>query len=761
MEGRRPLRLGHDFETRTWTRVRPVPQLNSYHTPKPLRRKEMWFTAALSLAATYFFFAEYLPPFKSVHLWSDIAGFHYPLHLYAFHSLKQGQWPEWDPSMYCGIPFIGNVQAAFLYPVTWLMYVVSWNEPRFPFKVMEAFAFLHVWLGFLLCYVWLRGRAAKLPSALGGLVFACSGYMLYQLPHPGVFGAMAWMPLSFLGVDEAARLQQWRPLWKVSAASALAFLAGYPAAWIVTCAVIVFYAFGARPVWTVPRVCAALAASPLLFLAQLLPAMEARSQMVLEPKYGPGAYGWKDLLLSFCFPNWLDFNPGHPTTYEPGCMYLYLGLPALFGMVWAVWRRKWSPYVQPFLIAAAAFALANPPGWLIGLVNRTPVLNTTMQPFNFYAAVAPMAALITAISLHDFLRERRARKARPGWLAAAAMAALLIWPARQLLVWAQGGDFATRWQSAAETALALAIFAAGLWSASNRTGRWRVALTAGVLLLALVDYRVYGSGRWFNAAQGDVDDEQPLYGIGGLDDDAYRAIWASRHFRVVTAESQGPPPTDYRRWGLATPEGFDPFLSRQYVQVIERWVLFHTNRLFHTDLSRDDMLQALGVRFVVARKDSEPDVKLASDPRFRRLGREDVFAHAYEYLYATPPFRWEGPNSTATVQLLKWDPGRREFEVQAKQSGRLVLVEQFYPGWKAAVDGVPVQIQRADGAFQSVPVGPGGHRVVYEYESAGFRIGAAASLLSWLGVGLAALARAAGGRRTRNAWEPPRQSSGD
>jgi len=78
----------------------------------------LWTVAALSLVFTYLFFLDYLPPFKRVHVPYDLHGFHYPLADYAFQSLRNGQFPEWDPALYCGITFVGNVQAALFYPPT-------------------------------------------------------------------------------------------------------------------------------------------------------------------------------------------------------------------------------------------------------------------------------------------------------------------------------------------------------------------------------------------------------------------------------------------------------------------------------------------------------------------------------------------------------------------------------------------------------------------------------------------------------------------
>jgi hypothetical protein len=543
-------------------------------------RGERLRVALLTLVATYAFFYEYLPPFKTVHLWSDVAGYHYPLQSYAFQSLREGRIPLWDPSVYCGITFIGTVQAALFYPPTWLMYAAGWVLGELPFKALEAFTFLHVWLAFLLCYMWLRGRCAGLASALGAAVFACGGYMMCQVLHPGVLGAMTWMPLALWGVDEAAGRGDWRPLWKVSLASALSFLAGYPGAWIVSCVLVVTYALGSRRHWRAAAgAVAAILASACLFMVQLLPTLEARSYMVLEPKFVPGAYGLGALLRSFFSGNWFDFNPGHPTDFDPGCLYLYLGLPALFAIVWAIWRHQVRAYLQPVLGMAVALLLANPPRFLIHAVARVPALNYTMQPHNFYAAVAAMAALISAIGLNDFL-ERRTAGTIPAWVSFGSAAALAVWSFWRLWIWQGGGLFATGTRAAVQTAIALALFSLCLWCVRGASGRRRSVMAAILLFAAAADYQAFGSGRWFNAVKGDVDDEFIPDGIAGIDDTAYRAMRRNRQYRVVTSDSAVAEGAVYRVWGLTTTEGYDPFISVQYTRAIEHWVPFQANRTF-------------------------------------------------------------------------------------------------------------------------------------------------------------------------------------
>src|ERR1017187_8829762 len=117
-----------------------------------------------------------------------------------------------------------------------------------------------------------------------------------------------------MGRRLGCREEEWGFLVKDGAAWAYEFLAGYPAACIANRIITPAYALGRRTPWrAVTGVCVALLASVLLFLAQLLPAMEARAFMVLEQKYGSGAYGVGTLLRSYFVGNWFDFNPDHRT----------------------------------------------------------------------------------------------------------------------------------------------------------------------------------------------------------------------------------------------------------------------------------------------------------------------------------------------------------------------------------------------------------------------------------------------------------------
>ena len=257
-------------------------------------------------------------------------------------------------------------------------------------------------------------------------------------------------------------------------------------------------------------------------------------------------------------------------------------------------------------------------------------------------------------------------------------------------------------------------------------------MIAVLLLAALIDYKVYGTSRRFNTGNGDPDRVATAHGIDGMNDAAFRALEANRSYRIALDEDGSPYSTDLRKYGLATPQGFDPFLPAQYHDEIERWVKFRTNRLFYPDVANESMMQALGVRYVISHEGAASGARIEKDPNYRRIGPDDSYYRVYEYRHARAPYGWE--NGAGRVRPVEWAPERRVFEAHSDQGGRFYFVEQFYPGWSAAVDGRTVPIERWRDTFQSIPVAAGDHRVVFEYHERHLALGAMVSLAGLAGL---------------------------
>jgi hypothetical protein len=60
-------------------------------------------------------------------------------------------------------------------------------------------------------------------------------------------------------------------------------------------------------------------------------------------------------------------------------------------------------------------------------------------------------------------------------------------------------------------------------------------------------------------------------------------------------------------------------------------------------------------------------------------------------------------------------PNQATIQLTLEQPGYLVLMDAFYPGWRATVDGQVVEIERANYAFRALALEAGEHEVVFTY----------------------------------------------
>lgn len=703
----------------------------------------VWWTekrvvTLLSLAVTWLFFIEYLPPLRRFHFIWDIGGFHYPLLNYAFTSLRAGRFPEWDPAIYCGISFAGNIQAGLFYPPNWLLFAANWLRPTLTFMSVQILLVLHYWIAFLFTVFWLRDRGQRLVAAiLGGLSFAFSGFLLSESQHLGATCATAWFPLALWGIDQAARSRDWRPLWKVVLASAFCFLAGFPFIWVAFCTCVVVYALTLpQRRWLAPAGALALGVSVLISMVQILPAIEAASMKIRRQSFGGGGLPSIQNYFTLVLPNY--FNHGYRVPPGIDESYFYLGAAVLFAAGWWLRRGGLRAATPALMIVGAAHLIMWDPFDLVEtLLLHLPPLDQMTREWNFLVSLPVGSALLVGVAMDDFL-ERRAKAARPV-LTVLALLATTAWCLRQLVVWARGGDaFLSGWASLAETAIAVACFGICLFALRAETrGRWRSALVATLLLLVWTDLKVYGTSRRFSGQPDDLDQmsagDARLGGRDrmGMERSVYASMRLATGFRVV--ENENPTLAEIRHYHLASPQGSDPMLPSRYLQELDGAATFIADRIFRIDPANESLLQRLGVRYVITIRHSPYFRALVDKPRFRLLGSEDSFSAVFEFLDALPAYRW----TAGAVTCTRWTAERREFAVNSASGGDFVLIEQFYPGWRAFLDNRPLPIHSFSRAFQQVSVPAGAHRLRFEYRARGLRSGAVISALSALLVFLA------------------------
>jgi hypothetical protein len=435
-------------------------------------------------------------------------------------------------------------------------------------------------------------------SALGAGVFAFSGYLALQLQHLGQVAGYAWFPLGAWGVDQAIAGHNWRKLWKLVVASALIFLAGYPPLWFVFAIAMGTYVLCRNWKWT-PAVVAALLFSIVLAAVQFLPAWEARALKDAEQKYGSGV---SDLIffISYVIPNYFNFGLDAPVMTNYGKEYLYLGAPGIAGILFALRRRVWRQAI-PFaaLLAVSLIALTNPYELVWNVVKHSILISDLCRSWNFLAGIAFAVAPLAAIGLDDFLRDSTERSSRLlSWIAIALLGGWAIWELRTWLVHWPAAGVPYGWAGIVQLVIMLTIFVIGL-------GRTAVLPKAG-----------FGAGlpsrscsAWqsiskppepANASTPDpaqADLQITSSSFPAIEAPVYRELQSHREYRVLL-DLTGPFPCVMRHAGLLTPNGFDPFFSRQYHQLVSA-AHFRTNWDFGIAPDQTELLRLLGVRYLI------------------------------------------------------------------------------------------------------------------------------------------------------------------
>ncbi len=120
----------------------------------------------------------------------DLASYFIPPRFFWVESLKQGDFPLWNPYQFSGHPFLSNPQHGLLYPLNSLFLLL-------PFDIaFNGIVILHFFLAGFLTYLLVRDfGASPTGSLLSGLTFMLGGYLLSVHSLLTVLLSVVWTPL--------------------------------------------------------------------------------------------------------------------------------------------------------------------------------------------------------------------------------------------------------------------------------------------------------------------------------------------------------------------------------------------------------------------------------------------------------------------------------------------------------------------------------------------------------------------------------------
>ena len=93
-----------------------------------------------------------------------------------------------------------------------------------------------------------------------------------------------------------------------------------------------------------------------------------------------------------------------------------------------------------------------------------------------------------------------------------------------------------------------------------------------------------------------------------------------------------------------------------------------------------------------------------------------------------------------SAQVVSYRLNQVDIETESPRNRLLVLLDSYYPGWKATVDGTAVPVVAANFVYRAIELPQGRHRVAFRYESRLFTRGAwisGSTVLAWVVVCIA------------------------
>ena len=204
--------------------------------------------------------------------------------------------------------------------------------------------------------------------------------------------------------------------------------------------------------------------------------------------------------------------------------------------------------------------------------------------------------------------------------------------------------------------------------------------------------------------------------------------------------------------------GYSPAKLQRYQDLIEHYLTGEINKIFsvlqtagtidavEAGLSGTPVLDALNTRYIIIGGEYSPVVNRSAlgnawfvdevvpaatpDEEIAFLGSVDL-RHQAVIGKDMPAVTAAPADSADVIVLTAYAPNELKYHYSASADRLAVFSEIYYPdGWKAKVDGAPVDVLRADWTLRAAALPAGEHDLVMRFEPASYRVGANVSRAS-------------------------------
>lgn len=697
-------------------------------------------------------------PYKNA-LITDPVRQQYPWRYLAIDDSKQGFLPLWNPYSMAGMPLLGTLQSAALYPLNIFLLLLPFSMGWSLLIMVQPF------LAGLFLYLYLRHLSLnRFASLLGGLSFAFCGFSTAWMEWGTIGHVALWFPVLLLSLDKLFMAKRKRFLWSLAFLFALvaAFLAGHLQTFFYISLIVSIYFFArwfqfGKSIKMLLLFIALIVCFILITAIQWIPLV----QLILHSARDIDQQNWQQTegwfvpwqhIVQFIVPDFF----GNPTTlnywgtWNYGELVGYVGIAPLVVSLFALWYRrdKKTLFFGSLFFVSLIFSLPTIFAQLPYILH-VPFLATS-QPTRLFFLTDFSLAVLAALGLDWYVKNKDKQK-----IFVSVVFIGLLFGVLWIFVFA--GYKAL--PSVAIENIAIAkrnlifptiffVSIVGVFIALQFIKNKRIQIGLLSVLIAITIFDLTRFAQKFET----FSDKQYLYPqtktVSLMQNDRSQ-------FRVMTTDSRILPPNFSVMYRLQTVDVYDPLYLRRYGELIaasERGnpdirSPFGFNRIVtpHTYDSR--IMDLLGVKYVLSLSDisNKRFTKVMQEGETRLYRKNDVVPRSFfvekvtiakdkqqaiNFLFAKETnvrtmavaegFDITLPKiSVGTTHIRTYQHNEVVIETNNKEVGFLVLTDTFYPTWKASIcneraeDCQKAKIYQTDYAFRGVIVPKGKHTVVF------------------------------------------------
>ncbi len=166
--------------------------------------------------------------FRDIHRWF------YPMKYFLAKTLKTGSIPFWCPHLFCGSPFISDIQTGFFYPVSMVFLICP-----FPLS-FNIYIITHFFLAFCFFYLLIREIGLSRESALfTSISFCFGGYAIASANTLNNLSTLIWLPAIIWSFHRAANQKGIKGYFLTVVFLCMSILGGEPQLFIMSIGILV------------------------------------------------------------------------------------------------------------------------------------------------------------------------------------------------------------------------------------------------------------------------------------------------------------------------------------------------------------------------------------------------------------------------------------------------------------------------------------------------------------------------------------------